>query len=948
MGINAKWIWSAKDNRRGYNDTVMAVKEFGVSGIVRDVIVSITADSYYRLFVNDHWICDGPARGWPAHYYYDQIDVKQYLRQGPNEIKVICCYYGVGHFHGIPQQVGLLVQIDIEYEHGNTDHIITDSSWQIARLHAWRSNTPKISCQMGPAEYYNASFEDSLIFEEAVELYAAHEGPWKDLKPRDVKFLTKTKVYFNCLVQANILKHNENETNFCIPWTKILYPSLVQANRRNTPAFCVASVLELKKDTKLEINVTDFRGGSFEIFINAEKYRKESISFAPGKYLIFISHGMILNHTTDITISIDADQQYKLTNPHNPQSSNPWSLIEFSDCKCVDDDMAWSKYSQEMLGCFDNYRKHIEKLSKIDKIDAFVNQTRDFVNSLSTEEIFVKDNYLRFSNRQVIEGAEVKLNNPQAILTEGNLDTVVYPDKDGDVELVYDLGAQNIGFYSFAIEAQAGVEIDIFGVEYIDKQGNVQYPYDHRNGMTYVTKFGKNKFTSLKRRSGRYLFVRFNKQTEPLKLNSFNLIESTYPVEYKGSFQCSDQNLNEIWNISAHTLKLCMEDVFTDCPLYEQTLWVGDARNESLFAYGIFGATDIAKRCITLAGQSLEYFPMVGCQLPSSWYCILPAWSFLWGISVWEYFWYTKDEGFIRDIWHDVVKNLKGAESYINSDGLFSADFWNLFDWAGIDQDHETVFHTSMFMAGAIDAAIKCGKVIDAEADLIWLEELRKSLKNSINKFWQPDKKSYPDSIHEGGQISDSTSQHTSFLSILYDIAADEHKDILLDNIISPPEGMIKVGSPFAMLFMYEALEKYKRQDVILKSIYDNFMPMLEAGATTVWESFASGTLANGEFPTRSHCHAWSSAPVYFLNRIILGIRQTSAGGKSFEISPYITGLEWGKGSYATLHGNIFVSWQKANGKLNVEVCAPKNIEIVFNKNETHSEIDVEMSRLIK
>jgi len=31
------------------------------------------------------------------------------------------------------------------------------------------------------------------------------------------------------------------------------------------------------------------------------------------------------------------------------------------------------------------------------------------------------------------------------------------------------------------------VEVDVYGVEYIDAKGRVQYPDDHRNGMTSIT-----------------------------------------------------------------------------------------------------------------------------------------------------------------------------------------------------------------------------------------------------------------------------------------------------------------------------------------------------------------------------------------------------------------------------------------------------------------------------
>eukprot|EP00828_Plagiopyla_frontata_P017840 TRINITY_DN23008_c0_g1_i1.p2 TRINITY_DN23008_c0_g1~~TRINITY_DN23008_c0_g1_i1.p2 ORF type:complete len:107 (+),score=4.31 TRINITY_DN23008_c0_g1_i1:165-485(+) len=102
----------------------------------------MTAGSFYRLFVNGHWVCDGPARGWPEHYYYDQPDICGYLQNGLNEIKLIACYYGVGHFHGIPQQPGLLAQIDMEYADGTTERIVTDQTWHVSRAAGQRSNTP--------------------------------------------------------------------------------------------------------------------------------------------------------------------------------------------------------------------------------------------------------------------------------------------------------------------------------------------------------------------------------------------------------------------------------------------------------------------------------------------------------------------------------------------------------------------------------------------------------------------------------------------------------------------------------------------------------------------------------------------------------------------------------------------------------------------------------------
>jgi hypothetical protein len=573
---------------------------------------------------------------------------------------------------------------------------------------------------------------------------------------------------------------------------------------------------------------------------------------------------------------------------------------------------------------------------------AEVKSPADFAEKLASkakllplDEMFVRDCYWQFANRHVVGDATKLVSNPTASMFDTAAATVVQPSDQGDVELMYDLGQQDCGYYTFDLTAPAGTIIDVLGVEYIAPDGRVQFTKPYRNGMRYVTREGINRFTSLKRRSQRYLFLTIRNQTGPVAIRHFGLIESTYPVNGVGSFSCSDPRLDEIWKISTHTLKLCMEDTFVDCPLYEQTHWVGDARNESLLAYPVFGATDIGQRCIRITGQSLERYPMVGCQTPSGWDVLLPAWSFLWGISTWDYYWYTGDEAFLREIYPQVIRNLKGAETFITPEGLFSGPFWNMFDWSGIDQDQKTVLHNSMFVVGAIDAAIKEAEVLQDTKNAEWLRSFRKRVIDGVNKLWDEKKKSYVDSVHADGSPSTSTCQHTNFLSILYDIVEPAHAADARKNALDPPAGMVRVGSPFAGLYLYEALEKIGLQEQIVQDIYRNYSPMLEAGATTVWESLpGTGNLGFEGFPTRSHCHAWSSAPSYFLNRIVLGVVPTSPGGKSVQISPRLCGLTWAKGTVATVRGPISVSWRLKDGKtLEIHYTAPEgtHVECVTN-----------------
>ena len=147
---------------------------------------------------------------------------------------------------------------------------------------------------------------------------------------------------------------------------------------------------------------------------------------------------------------------------------------------------------------------------------------------------------------------------------------------------------------------------------------------------------------------------------------------------------------------------------------------------------------------------------------------------------------------------------------------------------------------------------------------------------------------------------------------------------------------MVRVGSPFAMLYLYESLEKLGQEDEIVREIYRNYLPMLEAGATTVWESFPTGTTGSGGFPTRSHCHAWSSAPSYFLPRIVLGIKPTAPGAETVQISPRLAGLSWARGTVATVRGPISVSWKLTGDALDVHCTAPADVPVKFVKNASH------------
>ena len=929
--LTAKWIWQTQQDYNVYNQTIVARKTVRLER-TRQAQMRITADTFYRLIINGRWVNDGPCRSWPEHFQYDVLDVTPYLRDGANEIRVIARYYGCGDFHHVPKQAGLLAQLDVALGNGQTRTIITDSSWEIAELKALVQNTPKVSIQMEPAELFDARLEDALRFGKARELFAADAGPWKNLNPRDVALMTRQPFALRAFLGAKVVKCDG--LDFCLPAARLVNPGVIEANHNASCACGMATVLENDTACPLTTQTENIR-----VTIDGRQSKDGRFELAPGKHLVLAFVRNIFGHDKEKALRFMNPKGFRLVNPLDPGHKNPWCFIRFKEFAFVSDDLIWPQLKDAnppVTERTQGYSAAMEELFKTVKTPAdFLAKLRSRAELMPPERMFVRDGYWQFVNRQVVGDASGLVTAPAALMHETPSLTTVRPSSDGDVELLYDLGEQNCGYWSFDLIADAGVVVDVSAVEYITPDGRIQFARGNRNGLRYITREGVNRFTSLKRRSGRFIFITLRDQKSPVQFRNFRLIESTYPVNAVGSFSCSDTRLDEIWRISTRTLKLCMEDTFTDCPLYEQTHWVGDARNESLLAYPVFGATDIGRRCIRQTAQSLERYPITGCQVPSGWDVLLPAWSFLWGISTWDYYWFTGDKDSLRDIWPSVIRNLKGAERYTNEQGLFSGAFWNLFDWTGADQNQKTVLHNTMFLVGAINAALKEADVLGDTSQTAWLKSFRQRLVTGVNKLWDAKKNSYPDSIRGDGSISPSTCQHTSFLSILYDIIEPANLPQAKKNLLDPPQGMVRLGSPFAALYLFETLEKLGMDEAIVQEIHRNYLPMLESGATTVWESFPSGTTGREGFPTRSHCHAWSSAPSCFLNRIVLGIKSTAPGGQAIQISPRLCNLTWARGTVATVRGLVPVSWRLTGDKLEITCTAPEGTKVEFVKNDS-------------
>jgi hypothetical protein len=119
-----------------------------------------------------------------------------------------------------------------------------------------------------------------------------------------------------------------------------------------------------------------------------------------------------------------------------------------------------------------------------------------------------------------------------------------------------------------------------------------------------------------------------------------------------------------------------------------------------------------------------------------------------------------------------------------------------------------------------------------------------------------------------------------------------------------------------------ERIGEYKR---IYQIIEEKWGFMTEKGATTCWELFP-GYMPGGRW-TRSHCHAWSAGPAYFLSRIALGIVRIGTAHEKILFRPVPNGLESCSGSVPTVRGPISVEWWYGPGGFDYRLDLPPNCD---------------------
>ena len=77
------------------NRHILFQKKFICNSTTKNAIIYISADDYYKLYINGQFVAQGPAPSYHFRYNYNVIDVSKYLQKGENILSVHTVYQGL-------------------------------------------------------------------------------------------------------------------------------------------------------------------------------------------------------------------------------------------------------------------------------------------------------------------------------------------------------------------------------------------------------------------------------------------------------------------------------------------------------------------------------------------------------------------------------------------------------------------------------------------------------------------------------------------------------------------------------------------------------------------------------------------------------------------------------------------------------------------------------------
>ena len=506
---------------------------------------------------------------------------------------------------------------------------------------------------------------------------------------------------------------------------------------------------------------------------------------------------------------------------------------------------------------------------------------------------------------------------PPLIFSGDIVDGCILIKKDGYILL--DFGKELNGGIKLTVQRVSDTSAQlkiVFGesvMEALSELGEKNSANDHSIREYIIPAIG---LTSQRIGETGFRFVRIEAKNTDVMIRSVKaVLEITDAVEI-GSFECNDERINKIWQTAVYTVKLNMQEMLLEGVKRDRLVWIGDMHPEVSTIKAVFGKDECVEKSLDFVRDTTP---------KGEWMNNTGTYSMWWIINHYDWYMHWGDFDYLKKQIPCMKSTCDHAFPWIEDD-LKDVEnkMVNFVDWSSKNTDSEYEGRKSIFCMG-MDCASKLFNIV-GESD--YSEKCKKHRDMLLCE-----------------KIEKENNKRMSALTVLSGRDSEIAQKVLSGN--SPKE-----MSTFMGYYVLKAKALLGDHSDAVDIISGYWGAMLDKGATTFWEDFdidwteGSGRIdeitptglkdIHGDFGKHCYegfrhslCHGWASGPAPFLMEEIGGIEILEPGCKKVKISPNLGGLKWVKISYPTPYGNIDVLCNMIDGKEQIDIKAPKEIEVI-------------------
>jgi hypothetical protein len=424
--------------------------------------------------------------------------------------------------------------------------------------------------------------------------------------------------------------------------------------------------------------------------------------------------------------------------------------------------------------------------------------------------------------------------------------------------------------------------------------------------------------------------------TSPFEIADVGAVFTSQPVQYRGDFSCSDEQLNRIWETARWAVQICLQTHHLDSPNHQEPIsdpgdYVIEAMvNNYAFAQPALTRQDIRKYAWLLRNEHYHNFHT--------------SYSISWLQMLMDYYDYTGDQSLVVEMAPYVHELLDTYESWIGKNGIISeAPNYMFMDWvniggfachhppAVIGQGYMTAFYYH-----GLDMGRRVAELAGDSARAAKYESERTALAAAFNReLWDAGKGLYRDgkpfqtSVKPGPWLPadkpiETFSPHVNLLAVLFDLAPKEQQAEIVEKVLA--EKPLNT-QPWFMHWGFAAIDH--------AGLFDRF-GVEQMHRWTILEPTQSFL----EMWNRGDSsHGWCSTPLVQMSEHILGVAPAAPGFKNISIRPELCDLQWARGTVPTPLGDVHVEWSRtANGlTLDVEIPAGADAKVAVPVKEFKS-----------